>query len=233
MKARPIISSYAELPVGIWRDCVKADADETRDPVDRQVAVIALLTHLSEREVLNAPLEEFTEWSARAEYLRSERPEPGRIADAYRIGDLELIPVTDLRKITTAQYIDFQTFAAGGDDSIVELLSVFLVPKGKTYCDGYDPADVQAAIRNHLSVAETVSLCAFFLTKYAALIRTFRSFLTRLAKKETNRRRKAEILRRLKTLETVAETLRDAGVGSPTSTPSARPSAAPGTTSSR
>ena len=216
-----MITSFKELPVGLWLD-IRRLQEEIPDETDRHVAILAVLTGKTEREILNAPLEDFREWSARAAFLTAPAPDvPSRIASAYKAGDFTLIPTTDLRKVTTAQYIDFQNFAPEGEKRIVELLSVFLVPQGLTYNDGYDVLDVQAAIREDLSVLDTLALSAFFLRKYVALIRRSRSSLVRLARTEKNPRIREAILTRLETTNTLVDLLTGlpaSGAGSPTST---------------
>lgn len=213
-----MIDSYAKLPLGLFLDIRALQEDEALDPIDLRVAVVAALTGKTEREVLDAPIAESSEWFAAASFLEHDADVPKRIADAYHLGEWELIPTTDLRKITTAQYIDFQAFAPGGEKTLPQLLSVFLVPKGRAYNDGYDVGAVQQAIRDQLTVSDVMALQAFFLTKYAGLIRTSRSFLGRILKQERDPRKKARIRTRLATLETLVETLLTAGAGSPAST---------------
>lgn len=213
-----MITSYSQLPLGLFLDIRALQEDEALDPIDLRVAVVAALTGKTEREILDAPIAESSEWFAAASFLEHDADVPKRIADAYHLGEWELIPTTDLRKITTAQYIDFQAFAPGGEKTLPQLLSVFLVPKGRVYNDGYDVAAVQQAIRDQLCVSDVLALSAFFLTKYAGLIRTSRSFLGRILKQERDPRKKARIRTRLATLETLVETLQTAGAGSPAST---------------
>lgn len=213
-----MITSYSQLPLGLFLDIRALQEDEALDPIDLRVAVVAALTGKTEREVLDAPIAESSEWFAAASFLEHDADVPKRIADAYQLGEWELIPTTDLRKITTAQYIDFQAFAPGGEKTLPQLLSVFLVPKGRAYNDGYDVAPVQQAIRDQLPVSDVLALSAFFLTKYARLIKTSRSFLGRILKQERDPRKKARIRTRLATLETLVETLQTAGDGSPAST---------------
>lgn len=226
-----MIDSFDKLPLGLFLE-LRAIPEDPYDETDRMVKIVAILTGKTEREVLNAPITDFREWAGRSRFLNDEPPTfRRRVADAYHLGGFELVPTTDLRKVTTAQYIDFQTFAPEGEPRLPELLSVFLVPKGHAYGDGYDPVEVQRAIRDEMSVTDVLTLSAFFLTSYAKLIRASRSFLARLKRTEKDKATRAKIQARLTTLEKLVETLRFAGDGSPTWTPSPRPADAPGTTS--
>lgn len=214
-----MIDSYNKLPLGIYLR-IRELQDQEMDDTDRTINVVSLLTGKSEREILNAKISDFHAWAAAAAFLYGPAPQPGRrIADSYQAGGFDLVPTTDLRKITTAQYIDFQAFAQGGEQQMPQLLSVFLVPRGHKYNDDYDVLKVQQALREDLTVSETVTLCAFFLTKYAGLIRTTRRYLARIQKEEKDPRRKVRIRTRLETMETLVETLQAVGAGSATSTP--------------
>lgn len=206
-----IIDNYRDLPLGKWEDIIAAN--DIPDEVDRQVAVIAILTGLTTRQVLHLPVTEYADYASKAAFLTKPLPKIGRPASSYRAGGFTLIPSTDLRKITTAQYIDFQTFAPEGDKRLVEILSVFLVPQGKDYNEGYDIGEVQTAIREDLSVQDAVYLSAFFLSRYAALIRGTRISLERMLKKERKPERKEAIRERLATLS------RGDGAGWPRWTP--------------
>lgn len=216
-----MITTYHDLPLGTWLE-IQALPYDPIDDTDYRIRVLSLLTGLSERDILYAPIAQVHEWARQAAFLERDAPEAGRIARAYQAGPYKLIPTADLRKVTTAQYIDFQTFAPGGEEKLVELLSVFLIPEGCKYNDGYDIAAVQQAIRQDLTVADAVALSAFFLTRYAALIRNSRISLARLLKREKDPGKREAIRARLAELEKLTESLLTvsppAGGGSPAST---------------
>lgn len=210
-----IIDSFAALPLGTYLDILAINADEARDEVDRQVAVLALLTGASERDILNLPIAEYSELARKADFLGTPPAIPSRIAASYVCGPFRLKPTADFRKVTAAQYIDFQTFAPEGDARFVELLSVFLVPEGKAYNDGYDVLEVQDAIRADLTVLDALALSAFFLTRFAASIRATEISLSRLVRKERNPQKRARMEAQLARLQAAKASL-TAGAGSAT-----------------
>ena len=170
-----IINNYADLPVGLYMDIIAVD----RSPLgefDKQVRIISILSGIAEADILALPVPEYKRIAAATEFLIHPCQE-GRMAKSYRLGDLVLVPTQDLTKITAAQYIDFQTLSQEGEEKTVELCSVFLVPKGHKYADGYDIADVQDAIRRHLSVQDVVTLAAFFFTQVCGINRLFPNLL--------------------------------------------------------
>lgn len=209
-----IIDSFAALPLGTYLDILAVNADGDRDEVDRQAATLALLTGASERDILNLPIAEYSELAAAARFLGEQPAIPQRIASSYVCGSFRLKPTADLRKVTAAQYIDFQTFAPEGEARFVELLSVFLVPEGKAYNDGYDVLEVQAAIRADLPVLDALALSAFFLRRFARSMRATETSLYRLAKRERNPKRRAKMEAMLADLQAAkASLITGAGFG--------------------
>lgn len=176
---------------------------EDLEPLDRQVAILAVLSGCTEDEILALPIAEYSRRVAASRFLDQDLPQrfPQR---SYKCGAYTLVPVKDFRKITTAQFVDFKTFAdsAGGDSRrlsslTVELLSCMLTPEGRDYCDGYDPADVQAAIRDHLRADDAVALSAFFLSNWMRLSRHILASSRRVAR----RHRMTDTLKRIKALK--------------------------------
>ena len=203
-----MIDTFAALPVGTWLDILAAQEDPARDPVDRQVATLALLTGLSQKRILALPIAEYSDLARRAEFLATAPVRLPRAAKTYKVGEWTLRVQGDLREITAAQYIDFQTFAPQGDAALVELLSVVLIPDDAPgYNDGYDIAAVQTAIRADLSVDDALALAAFFLSKYAALIRSTETSLKRLTRRERNPQRREAMESRLAILTEAREKL--------------------------
>ena len=163
-----IIDNYDALPVGLYLDIVDVSRSDLPE-IDKQVRIISMLTGLAESDVLALPIDTYKRYAEKTIFLQQPCAE-GRVASSYKAGAFDLVPTSDLAKITAAQYIDFQTLSKEGDAKTVELLSIFLVPRGKRYADGYDIAEVQQAIRRDLSVRDVITLAAFFFRKYVQSI---------------------------------------------------------------
>ena len=214
-----IIDNYADLPVGKYLDILAANEGDA-DDLDKQVATIAILCDVTEADILNLPLPDYTALARAADFLHHEDKGDHRLAKRYTLGGLALVPCTDSRKMTTAQYIDFQTMTRDGDYDrhLPEILSCFLVPEGHTYGDGYDFADVQDAIRRHLSVTDALSLLAFFfvsLRKLTDASLTLSERATHLVKDKTMRRAMRQKIRETrKAMKEGATPSTPAGAGS-------------------
>ncbi|MBQ0153943.1 MAG: hypothetical protein KBS70_04060, partial [Bacteroidales bacterium] len=144
-----MITSYDNLPVSKY-EAIQATVKENGD----DLAIVAILAGKTEDELLNMPLTEYEKLRDGAAFLYYE-PQPHKVAKSYKIGYFELIPCTDERKLTTAQYIDFKELIKT-EYTMPQILSVFLVPKGKAYNEGYDVLEVQAAIGAELSILDAI-----------------------------------------------------------------------------
>lgn len=207
-----MIDNYADLPLGVYQDIEAVSKDESRDEIDRQVAIVALLSGLTEKDVLALPITDYSALAAKTAFLASPVPDGIRVAKTYICGDFTLVPTDDLTKITTAQYIDFQSLAAKPDENFVAILSVFLLPKGCKYNEGYDIADVQNAIREHLSVQDAITLSAYFFGLWVSLTQTTLNYSERLARKIRNPEKRKELTEQARQLRKMM-----AGMASPAS----------------
>lgn len=206
-----IIDSFNKLTLGKYDEIKTISQDETLEEVDRVVGIISVLTDVSEEEILHLPIHEFTELSSKIGFLSSEGFQGQRMAKQYKVGEWELIPVTDYRKLETCQYIDFKTYAGDLDNHLVELLSVLLVPKGHRYNEGYDILEVQQAIRDGMTVTDGISVVSFFLTLFKGLIKDSLDYSREMVKGIKDKTKREEILEKIREQETLLET---SGVGS-------------------
>lgn len=202
-----MITSYNKLPIGKYLDLV-ALLGEKRDDIDLQVGVISILTDIPEDEVLTMSLSDYHTYAYGCKFLETEPKVSERIAREYNLHytdsegkekDICLVPCVDAKKMTTAQYIDFQNFNKGKEQQ-VELMSTLLVPKGCEYCEGYDPEAVQKAIRESLNVEAALSLLAFFFASLRGLTRVMLIYSKLMLKRKRRKtEREKELLREITT----------------------------------
>ena len=192
-----IINNYRDLPIGLYLEICDIDRREDLEDINKQVSIISVLTGMAEEDIYNLPLEEYRQLAAKSQYLR--HPYEGEILTAknYIVGGFTLVPIEDYRKITTAQYIDFQTFAKDEERNIVEILSCMLIPKGKKYNQDYDVIEVQKALREHLCVADALSLLAFFFVQYRQSIKDSLIYSREMAMRLRDPEKKRRMLREI------------------------------------
>lgn len=174
-----MITSYEEMSVGAYCALVDTLKDATSEG-DRLLSQIAILTGLDTDTILDEPLTEFDKQREAAAFLLVY-PTPHAVRDTYTLRGVEYKPTLKDRQMTAGQFIDFNELAKreGADDLWAEMLSVILVPVGKTYGKGYDIGEVQEAIRAELCILDAIALRAFFLTSCEVSARATLPYLER------------------------------------------------------
>ena len=159
-----MITSYSNLPMGKYQRVIDA-LKKNEDAIDAHVEMLAILYDMTPEDVMNMPLEQYQELSFNCSFLMQPLPPvKGRICKEYKFGDMVLVPTTDIKKFSAAQYIDYQQMIQE-DGKLIELMSCLLVPKGCKYAQGYDIADVHKVIAEYMCVSDVMEMSAFFLRK--------------------------------------------------------------------
>lgn len=159
-----MITSYSNLPMGKYQRVIEA-LKQNEDAIDAHVEMLSILYDLTPEEVMNMPLEQYQKLSFNCSFLMQPLPPvKGRICKEYKFGDMVLVPTTDIKKFSAAQYIDYQQMIQE-DGKLIELMSCLLVPKGCKYAQGYDIADVHKVIAEYMCVSDVMEMSAFFLRK--------------------------------------------------------------------
>lgn len=190
-----MITTYEALSMGQYQEIdriTRAGGDE----LEVQVAIISILTGKPEAELLRLPLPEYTDLAGKSTFLRSPIAEVPKVRKEYALGEWRLRPCQDYRKLTAGQYIDFQAFTKDTLD-FCGLLSVLMVPEGRTYAEGYDPLEVRAAIADRLPMPDGMALIAFFLKQYAVLIRASLTYSENALRRVKDKGMKARIQARI------------------------------------
>ena len=202
-----MINNYNALTLGRFMQ-IDAVLNSGADEVEMQVEIIAILADMPADEVLLLPLADYAEMAKQTAFLRVPC-KPTEITGDYRFGNL--VPVTDFRKINTAQYVDFQSFAKEFPATMPQLLSVFLIPEGKAYNDGYDVAEVQERVKD-ITLADALGLSAFFFEQFVTLTEdSLTSWATEVAKTNDPAKKAAAAAK----IREVTELLQSVGVGLP------------------
>ena len=130
-------------------------------------------------DVTNLPLKDFNEKVKQMVFLKDEIPNkipPKKIEVNGRKYFLDCL----LGNITTAQYVDFTNQSNTGDLS--KMLSVFVIPEGHKYNDGYDMLQVMDDI-NNLPIPIVNSIAFFFGRQFSVFMKIFQRYSIKQIKK--------------------------------------------------
>lgn len=165
-----MIQSYEQMPIATYGKILRVIRNEQMNDFDKEIAMLSIISDKSEEELISIPLVDLKAITSKCGYLL-EQPKPAKVKDEYQVGDFTLCPMKRIERISAGQFISFQELAKahkGRNDVeyLPQILSCFLIPKGKKYSNDYgdfDIYDVQDAIRDHLSIVDALALLAFFL----------------------------------------------------------------------
>ena len=155
------------------------DIREAANIEDENECVYAIMEAVFGEDVLNLPLKDFNEKCKELQFLQKEIPNNLHVKD-IKVNGREYYFDGLLGKITTAQYIDFQNYQKNNDEQ--KSFSVFIIPKGHKYNDGYDMEQVFNDILD-MPVPILFSASFFFSRQFELFIRIFRRYSIKQMKK--------------------------------------------------
>ena len=165
-----------------WKDIkyrTLLDIREAANIEDENDRVFAIMEAVFGEDVLDLPLKDFNEKCKELQFLQKEIPNDLHVKD-IKVNGREYYFDGLLGKITTAQYIDFQNYQKNNDEQ--KSFSVFIIPKGHKYNDGYDIEQVFNDILD-IPVPVLFSASFFFSRQFELFIRIFRRYSIKQMKK--------------------------------------------------
>ena len=161
-----MIESYRDMTIAKYMEIMDI-LDEATDETELVVSLIAALSEQSEDEIERLPLKEFNKRRIKAiELLKTKPKTDRRIPNKIKIGEKSYRIEKDCFSISAGQYIDYRGYLKSVDDlknNLHRILSVFIIPEGCEYGEGYDLNEVANEIRDNVSFELATSLSAFFL----------------------------------------------------------------------
>lgn len=172
------------------------------EALEININLLSILCDVSVEEIEDLPLTEFSKLVKQTEFLK-EMPKVD-IKDNYVINGKKYVLLSNVQKMTTAQYIDYQTLVKNADKNVKELLSVFLIPKGKKYGE-YDLDEVINDIYNYFPITDARAVSFFFTLVLQSLTKATLISLERRTKKELKKTKTKEEKEKI---EILLETIR-------------------------
>ena len=188
-----MIDNWKDMPLKMFRRLLEVDADSE----DRGFELVAVLCDTTLDDILDRPLQDVKEMIARTKFLET-KPKVRLVRDEYRLGDTTYVFKPDYTDITVNQYIDFVN-TPKDTAHISELLSVFLIPKGRKYGQGYNLQKAVQDIDQYMGYEDANSLSAFFLGRWLLYVRS--------VEKETRKALKRAVREKVITRQEAEETM--------------------------
>lgn len=141
----------------------------------KSVHLISVLSAQPIAVIEALPISQFTRLLPNLDFLQTE-PDTHYHKFEYTINGREYDFKGKLNEISTAQYIDYRTYMSEEEKDIVNLMSVFLIPKGHDYNDGYDMEQVKSDIGD-MNWLDLRAAAFFFRIQLTAFILILKSYL--------------------------------------------------------
>ena len=178
---------------------LKEIVDRETEELALQTNLIACLNDMTEDEVLNLPLSEYQEKVKDIAFL-TEKPEMSpKCPKKININGKKFNVITDPRRMTAGQYIDFQTFInmKDPDKYLHNILACFVEPEGKKYGE-YDVLEVADLIADNVNVEEGLGITNFFHLQSRTFIKNILDYSVRKLKKMERKEKNPEVKEKLK-----------------------------------
>ena len=157
-----------------WNDITVSDFQRlyeinARDDEEKFLELIALVNGVGLDDILNMPISRLQSHYRDIEFLEQE-PKIPLMKNSYEVNGTKYR--VWWKELTTAMYIDFKQMADTYYKNLPQFLTIFLVPEGHRYGDGYD---LQKAAQDlaRMSIVDARAVCGFFLTAYGISTRLF------------------------------------------------------------
>jgi len=152
-------------------DAVVKDTELSED--ERFAALVQAVYGIN---LLAQPLSEYKRLADSLSFLKEKIPDM-TLSDTYTVNGTVYEFHRDVKNLTVGQFMDFQTYAKNGYDldTYANILTIFLIPEGCKYNDGYDIAKARKDMLD-LPTPVVLSLSAFFLGYWNRCIKVFLKF---------------------------------------------------------
>lgn len=186
---------------------IKDAFDDTASDLEKNIKAVSIILEIPEDEIWNLPMPEAEALFKKIKFI--DKFELINIKDSTKsitIEGTKFNLLKSLNKMTVAQYTDYQTFVSYPlRESIDKILSVFLIPDGHQYNEGYDIIEVQKMFREKMSFLLAQSLLNFLLAKCLLSMKDSLRYLVKEIRNQKNLKKRMEAE---KLLEQSRKTLR-------------------------
>lgn len=201
-------NDYSNLPIGKYYEILDI-CESDLSKIEKDLAVIAVLLDVTEDEVYKLKPEEVYELQQQLKFLSKPAKDAKKKFKKLKIADKTYRIVSKLDELNIGQYVDFQ-FNWNKDylTNLPQILSIFLIPEGCKYNEGYDIVEVQQAIKDNLSIEAALNIAFFLRRKSVDLIKSrllycrLMLMMTKLRMKDKKlKAQMKELIQKYKTLE--------------------------------
>ena len=173
----------------------------------REVEIMKIVSGNPDIDTLSLP--EFKQLVSKVTFINQPIPETLYPPKSFTTPNFKYIIKPDLTKLTTAQYIDYINYIKNseGIEDLAKILSVFFIPKGFEYNEGYEINEVIEDIENNVDIVTASSVASFFELQSQTCIKALKDYSLKVMKKAMKKQnepmKKAELKKKIQEMETL------------------------------
>ena len=155
------------------------DPDMTEE--DRCIGLISFIYNVNPLEL---EFNDFQRMVRELEFVGSDVV-PSEVKSEYILNGRKYTLQKAINHVSTAQYIDFHNYLKDGeiDEKYADIISVFLIPEGMKYNDGYDIEEVKEDINKYMSITDALGIFSYFFHYFVRFVQISRRYTSRRLKR--------------------------------------------------
>lgn len=195
-----MINSIEELSIKKYRQLIELKREDYED-MEYSMEILSILSDIPVEDLLELPLDEFTDLMSKTSFLNQtmEKVDYEKLGKTLKINGKEYTLIRKAKDLTAGQYIDYKSYCAR--DKFMEMLpyimTVFLIPKGCKYNQGYDIVELANEFDEHMNIPLALGISDFFLhqsrKQMMASVLCSKLKIQRMMKKEKNKEMKMKL----------------------------------------
>ena len=186
-----------------YRKIVDINERELDSDLEKSVGYLSVLMSKPEDELWSLNIMELknllenTKWLFESEFTFNKHP-----FKHLTINGEKYDICVDIMKFSVAQYADFQIYWDKRTDPnyMAKLMTIFVIPKGKKYNEGYDVLELANTLEDNISITDFNSICFFFLLDLLNLTKAMALYSVWLTKRKKKDPKLEKSLKQLVTL---------------------------------
>lgn len=157
---------WNDITISDFKRILEINEQELDSDLEKSISVLSVLCECNEDDLYNMNINNLQTLIAEMEWMNKPFTFNRNWNSKHiTINGVKYDVVADINKFSVAQYADFQIYWSKRDDVnyMGKLLTVFIVPSGKNYNDGYDIVELSNILETYVSLPDFNAICFFFL----------------------------------------------------------------------
>lgn len=207
MKEIKLKESWNEISIADFLQLMQLQEVADDFQLAREVEIMKIVSGNPDIDTLSLP--EFKQLVGKVTFINQPIPEKLYPPKSFTTPNFKYIIKPDLTKLTTAQYIDYINYIKNseGIEDLAKILSVFFIPKGFEYNEGYEINEVIEDIENNVDIVTASSVASFFELQSQTCIKALKDYslkvMKKAMKKQNDPMKKAELKKKIQEMETL------------------------------